>query len=239
MERWYKELYLTNEWDKIMKGKRQGKLVVPCLPLDRYETTLTVAEYPYILEDVNHVDKEYLEKIRNRMLGIPYEIFRTKRCIVREICASDVDRLFEMYEPPEIRLYMSDIQDTKEEELDYIRKYIRYRYDAHHYGVWIIEDIQSHQVIGRAGLNYQKGRENPELSYLICVERQREGLGYEVCSAILKYARETLGFHCVLARVRAGNTASMHLIHKLGFHETNREGTDEDPSQIVHFSWNQ
>ena len=236
MEKKFKEIYLTDEWDKLMEAKEQGRLVVPCLPLDRYERVLTVGEFPYVVKDTRNVTASQLEHIRRRMLGIPYEIFRTERCIVREICTDDIRRLFEIYESPVIRTYLSDIKDTIEEEIAYTRKYIRYRYDVFHYGAWIIEDIHSHDVIGRAGLNYIKEGPSPEISYLICEERQHQGLAYEVCAAIVQYAKEELKLPAIYARVNAGNTASRGLISKLGFQATGTAGIDRDGEQIIRFS---
>lgn len=236
MEKYYKELYLSDEWDKIMEAKKKGILVVPCLPLNRCEGMLTLDAFPYVVEDVADVRESQLEHIRRRMLGIPYEIFRTERCIVREVCTDDTERLFEIYEDPEIRRYMTDIHDTVERENDYTRKYIRYRYDVHHYGAWIIEDIHSHDVIGRAGLNYKKNDPSPEISYLICREQQHRGLAYEVCRAIIQYAKESLKLPSVYARINAGNTASLALIRKLGFRAMGTAGVDRDGTQIIRFN---
>lgn len=235
MEKYYKEIYLTDEWDKLMEAQEQSRLVVPCLPLDRYERVLTVAEFPYVIEDTKKMNLSQLEHIRRRMLGLPYEIFRTKRCIVREVCTDDVERLFEIYEAPSIQKYLADIQDTVEDEITYTRKYIRYRYDTFHYGAWIIEDIHTHKVIGRAGLNYKKDGPSPELSYMICQERQRQGLAYEVCHSIVAYAREPLKLPAIYARVNAGNTASLRLIRKLGFQDAGTAGFDRDGAQIIRF----
>lgn len=235
MEKYYKELYLTNEWDKLMEAQEQGRLVVPCLPLDRYERVLRVAEFPYVVEDTENMSDSQLEHIRRRMLGMPYEIFRTERCIIREVCTDDAKRLLEIYESPSIRRYLADIHDTVEEEITYTRKYIRYRYDVFHYGAWIIEDIHTHEVIGRAGLNYKKDGPSPELSYLICQERQQQGLAYEVCHAIVAYARVPLKLPTIYARVNVGNSASLGLIRKLGFQETGTAGFDRDGAQIIRF----
>lgn len=235
MEKYYKELYLTDEWDKLMAAKEAGMPTVPCLPLDRCERKLTISEFPYVLEDVDNFTQNDFEKLRHRMLDIPYEIFRTARCIVREICLKDIDRLYEIYAAPEITAYMSDIHENKEDEIKFTRKYIHNRYDVYHYGAWIVEDISSHQVIGRAGLNYKKDWDITELSYMICKERQHEGLAYEVCSAILSYAKGTLPLNTIYARVNETNAASLALINKLGFAKIGTADQDKDGATIIRF----
>lgn len=58
----------------------------------------------------------------------------------------------------------------------------------------------------------------PELGFVIGTSWQREGYAYEVCGSILSYGLKELGFHKVQAFVQPQNTASLGLLHKLGFH---------------------
>ena len=57
----------------------------------------------------------------------------------------------------------------------------------------------------------------PELGFIIGVPWQRKGYAYEVCSAILKYAKEELDFEKVISFVMEENKASIALCEKLGF----------------------
>ncbi len=236
MEKQYKEILLTNEYEKLLEAKKKGIMAVPCLPVVyaknpviagntiTVETENMMAEeadlsaYPYVLEQAEEVEETYLEKIRCRLLGQPCEILRTKRCIVREICLDDVDKLYEIYADPSITLYMEGLYAKKEEEIAYTRDYIRYQYGIYDFGMWIIEDRQSREVIGRAGLDLRPDREDAELGYMICKDRQGQGLAYEVCAAILTYAKDELGFENLFARTRKKNLASAALLKKLGFH---------------------
>ena len=52
------------------------------------------------------------------------EVFRTKRCIVREIRLSDLPSLYAIYEEPGITDYLEPLYDWKE-EVDYTKTYIR------------------------------------------------------------------------------------------------------------------
>lgn len=69
-------------------------------------------------------------------------------------------------------------------------------YGYYGYGMWLVFDKASGELIGRAGLEH---REFPdavelELGYLIDPDRQGQGLATEVCQAILAFAREELDF---------------------------------------------
>ena len=249
MEKRYKEILLTNEYEKLLEAKKKGIPAVPCLPVVYAGNAIAagagkmpakemdLSGYPYVLEQAEEVEEAYLEKIRCRLLGLPCEILRTKRCIVREICLDDVDKLYEIYADPSITLYMEGLYAKKEEEIAYTRDYIRYQYGIYDFGMWIIEDRQSGEVIGRAGLDLRPDREDAELGYMIRRDRHRQGIAYEVCTAILTYVREELGFEKLFARTQKENLASVGLLKKLGFHPVCApSGTkEEDNAQIEYY----
>ncbi len=62
----------------------------------------------------------------------------------------------------------------------------------------------------------------PCLGYMIGVPWQNQGIAYEVCRAILDYAKEELGFEQVQLFVEESNLASLHLSERLGFGEVGR-----------------
>lgn len=57
----------------------------------------------------------------------------------------------------------------------------------------------------------------PEIGFVIGTQYQRQGYGFEVCSAILRYAGEKLGFDRIQALVKEKNQASRRLLDKMGF----------------------
>ena len=72
------------------------------------------------------------------------------------------------------------------------------------------------EVIGRVGFSYREGFEEPEIGFVIGVPWQNQGLAYEVCSALMTYAREELYFEVVQAFVMPENRSSRRLCEKLG-----------------------
>lgn len=74
-------------------------------------------------------------------------------------------------------------------------------------------------IIGRAGLTVREGYDAPELGFVIGKPWQGQGLAYEICSAILDYAREQ-AIPEVIAFAEEGNEASLKLLQRLGFHKT-------------------
>lgn len=84
----------------------------------------------------------------------------------------------------------------------------------------------------------------PRFGYLIGVPWQGQGLAYEVCSGLLQYAAEELGFEKVALEVESTNRRSLKLAKKLGFRETEEDcssgkklnlhkDASEDDSRII------
>ncbi|MCR5418387.1 MAG: GNAT family N-acetyltransferase [Lachnospiraceae bacterium] len=215
MERRYKSLYLTDEWDKIQSAMETGEHVVPCLPLVKGPADADLSHFSYVLEDAESVEEEYLDRIDARLSGKPIEILRTKRCVVREITLSDVDSLYEIYADPRITRYMENLYADPDEERAYTRDYIKWHYDLLGFGMWIVEDRQG-RIIGRAGFD-QKEEGVIELGFMIRADEQRKGYAYEVCSALLFYGYSTYGWKGMKSRCHRDNEASIGLLKKLGF----------------------
>lgn len=200
----------------------------------------------YAIDGLNDIDVRYLDRVYRRLKGIPWDILETKRCRLREITAADVPRIAELYEYPSVKKYMEPLYTPLTREIAYTEDYIKHVYGYYEYGTWVIIEKSTGTIIGRAGLenyaNSQKDtgqesnqkKENPEnslsekdgqecgekqveLGYLIGDAYQRCGFAYEVCSAILQYAKEQLGIPVVWTRIDRENKASIKLSEKLGF----------------------
>ena len=140
-----------------------------------------------------------------------------QRMLVRESTPGDVEEFYRIYSSPSITYYMEDLFPDREQEMEYMKAYIEQVYGFYGFGLWTVIKKDTGQIIGRAGLNVREGYEIPELGFIIDVEHQRQGYGYEVCCNILDYTREKLEFDQVQAFVDKENQASIRLLEKLGF----------------------
>ena len=188
---------------------------------------------PYIAQSLCDIDVMYLDRIYRRFKKIPWDILETNRCIIREITVDDVPRIAEIYQAPSVKKYMEPLYEPIEKEVAYVEDYIKNIYGFYEYGTWIIVEKSSGRIIGRAGLeNYGSTTEEEteadieacmaeddkvEMGYLIDDAYQRHGYAYEVCSAILQYAKKELGITTVWTRTSEDNKASIELCRKLGF----------------------
>ncbi len=173
----------------------------------------------YAFEQPEDLDVEYLERVYRRYAGIPWEILRTKRCILRESRTEDVDAFYELYKEPEITRYTDGLYEYKSSERAALQEYIDKVYPYYEFGIWTVILKETGKIIGRAGFNIREGCELPELGYVIGLPWQGKGLATEVCQAILSYGAEELGFTQVQAVIHRDNRASLRLAEGLGFQE--------------------
>ena len=210
-------LYITDSSVQYRIWRQHGKYVLPYKHQWNQEDTFDGAEY--IIESLEEVDHEVVDMAYRRLAGIPWEIFKTERCIVRETIVEDVDSLYEIYKEPAITEYMEDLYKDRDEEIAYINDYRRRMYGFYGYGIWSILNRQDGKVIGRAGISWREEFDVPELGFVIGVPWQKQGYAYEVCSAILNYAWKDIGFKQIQALVMEHNEKSAALCRKLGFED--------------------
>lgn len=207
-------LLITDSASLVEKAVAAGGAVLVFLHGENREQDFTRVRYAF--EEPRELNIEYLEQVYRRYAGLPWDILDTKRCRLRETTVADVEDFYHIYAEPSITEYMEDLYDTPEQEKEYTRKYIENVYGFYGFGVWTVVKKDTGEVIGRAGLSYREGFEEPELGFVIGVPWQGQGYAYEVCRAVLQYGREQLGLGIIQALVEPGNQASLHLCKKLG-----------------------
>ena len=220
-------LYVTDDPGTGERLQREGKPVL--IYLHSGNRRLDFSGFLFAVEDPENLEPEYVERVCRRLLGLPWNILETPRCLIRETTPEDVEDFYRIYSHPDITRYMDGLYPEIEEEKAYVREYIKKVYTFFGFGVWTVVEKKSGAVIGRAGVSYREGYEEPELGFIIGVPWQRKGYAEEVCRAILTYSRTALEFIRVQALVEPENTASLRLCEKLGFvcREKVRQGEKE------------
>lgn len=213
-------LWITDDTHWAKKLSEAGKAVLAYLHTANEGQNFSCCKYAMM--NPRELDVEYFELIYRRIRRLPWDILETERCYLRESIVEDVDDFYEIYKEPTITAYLENLFPAREQERAYIEDYIDKVYAFYDFGIWTVVEKGSGQVIGRAGLAYREGYEEPELGFVIGVPWQGQGLAYEVCAAVLDYGVRILEFHCFQALVEPENTASLHLCNKLGFQEVER-----------------
>jgi len=178
-------------------------------------------DFKYVTEDISEYDYVGLESVFLRLRGLPWHIARTERTLIREITVEDVPSLYEIYQDERVQKYTDSLYEKIDDEIVYTKEYIRSYYGFYEYGMWIVEDLETGRVIGRAGLEPLEDR--VELGYLIAGDYQGAGIGSEVCFTVMNIAREIFECGTIYARCHNDNKSSLRILEKLGFVETQDE----------------
>ena len=208
-------LYITDTPEHFDILKLWGYYVVAII--HDYNKNVTFRNVSYLIEGLEGLEYNYLDKVYRRMSGIPWDILETERLYVRESTVKDVDDFYRIYKEPSITYYMEDLFEQPDMERIYMKNYIKRIYGFYEYGMWSVILKETGEIVGRAGLSVRDGYDLPELGFLIEVAQQGKGLATEVCRAILDYARDELQMDGVQALVCAANVPSLALLRGLGF----------------------
>ncbi|MDD5937066.1 MAG: GNAT family N-acetyltransferase [Clostridiales bacterium] len=170
-----------------------------------------------IVEGFEEVDTSFLEMIYCHSHMLPFTVATTPRTILRELCVDDMKALYEIYEQPEIRKYIHDIDDY-EAEVNKLEAYIKNVYHFDHFGYWGVFDAKSNQLIGRCGIqiNQVDGQMEVELGYLFDPKVQGRGYALECAKEVLQYAFTKLELTRIIAVIEQTNQKSINLAKKLG-----------------------
>lgn len=89
----------------------------------------------------------------------------------------------------------------------------------HGYGIWLLREKATGQLLGRAGLHTYviDEKEEIELLYALMPEYWNQGLATEICKKILELAQDPLKLENLVCFTLHENVVSRHLMEKLGF----------------------
>lgn len=145
-------------------------------------------------------------------------ILETDRLILRPFELSDIQAVFECWESdPSVAKYMfwsshNDINKTKEWITSEIQKI-----SSDEWYRWAVIEKRTNNLIG-TGLIYLEHEYNLyEIAYNFGKEYWGNGFATETMSAILQYAKNTLGIKELVGRYAKENIASGNVLKKLGF----------------------
>lgn len=185
------------------------------------------SEALYCIESICDMSDRNLERMFLRAKNLPWTILTTDRCAVREITENDIDRLYEIYSDEDATRYIEGLYKDRDEEIAYTRDYIKNQYRFYEYGMWIVLDKATGEIIGRAGIFDRANQDTLELGFMFAKEFWGKGIATEVLKAIMEYGKEELGINSIYAHVVHENDKSRHLLEKLSFKYINNVIVEE------------
>lgn len=193
------------------------------------------------VQGFEEIGVQFLDRVHKRRNHLPWNILYTKRTCVREISLDDLDALFALYGGEGITDYTEPLFERRKEE-EYTKSYIECMYYYYGYGMWVICDRETGNLIGRAGIEHRQDEDGVcmELGYIIGRAYQGKGYAVEVCSAILEYAAQELEIEQMHCFIHPQNAASIRVAEKLGFTRCEqtagkKKKTAGRQEQLLHF----
>jgi len=144
----------------------------------------------------------------------------TARLRLRPFTFADEARMHEIYSDPEVMRYVGHgPHRTVSETTAALRAYSD-MLARRGYSFLAVEELDGGRLVGDGGL-HPLGGTGPEIELGYTLAREAWGRGYatEVARALVDHARTSLGVPVVVAQVEPANTASRHVLEKLGMRE--------------------
>jgi ribosomal-protein-alanine N-acetyltransferase len=140
----------------------------------------------------------------------------TARLRLRMFRPEDLDAFAELLSDPEVMRYVGEGKPVDRKEAHKALISIIEHWRRHRFGRWVVEDKTTRKFVGFGGLRSLFGR--PEVVYHLAKAHWGKGLATELARASLRYGFEDHHFARIVAIAKPGNTASIHVMEKVGMH---------------------
>ena len=145
-------------------------------------------------------------------------IIETDRLLLRQITIDDAAFMLDLLNQPS---FIQFIGDRGVRTLDDAREFILTRYIAAYerlgFGIYLTVLRESEIAIGICGLVKRDGLDDVDVGYAFLPQYWSKGYASESVSAVLAYARNTLGIRRVLGITTPDNDGSIRVLKKAGF----------------------
>ncbi|WP_309645070.1 GNAT family protein [Phenylobacterium sp.] len=154
---------------------------------------------------------------------------RTRRLILRDICADDYDDVHEYATDEAVARFMDWGPNTPEQTRDVIARWLAQQAEIVRLTMNLaIEHADQGKVIGSIRLSYQGGR-TADLGYSLHSAYWRQGYMTEAAEALLELGFGTFGLRRIWASCDVRNVGSYGVMEKLGMR---REGTLREDIEV-------
>ena len=145
-------------------------------------------------------------------------VLETPRLALREAAEGDAGFILALLNSPG---FIENIGDrevrTEAEAAAYVRDRVLASYRDHGFGMWVVVEAKSGDLIGLAGLVKRDGLDMPDVGYALLPAAWGHGYAQEAAAAVVRHARERLGLGALAAITSPDNHASMAVLRKAGF----------------------
>jgi len=144
-------------------------------------------------------------------------VFESDRLRFREMIPEDTDDLFAMHTNDQVMKYIGMPKwSVRKDSTDYIFKNMK-SYRSHGFGRWMVEEKNSGEWLGLAGLLVDATHGFIDLGYRFNPAHWGKGYATEAAAAVLRYGFSELQLETIRAHAACENLASVRVLEKLGF----------------------
>lgn len=175
--------------------------------------------FDLIVDSFEDIDIDFLIRLFKHKNKIPCMIAETKRTIIRELCAQDIDEVIKISREEHIIKFVEDGRVPEEEQKEKLLAYIDNIYSFYDYGIWGIFDRAEGSLIGLISLDLLTDTEEAEyeIGFFIRKERLGQGFAKEAIETVINYARNKLSASELIAVTDRENVPARALLEKCGF----------------------
>jgi [ribosomal protein S5]-alanine N-acetyltransferase len=164
-------------------------------------------------------------------------VLETERLALRRLTTDDAEFILELLNEPSFLRYIGDKGvRTHADACRYIETGPMASYERFGFGLYRVELKDGREPIGMCGLLKRDTLPDADVGFAFLPRFWSQGYAFESASAVLAYARDTLGLRRVLAITSPDNVASINLLAKLGFRFERLSRLADDAPEIRVFS---
>jgi tRNA A37 threonylcarbamoyladenosine dehydratase len=159
------------------------------------------------------------------------KILETERLYLRQFTIKDAQLLINLNRDINVTRYTGDVPVKNLEEARHILTDIILPQYPGKIGRWAVHLKSSNEFIGWCGLKYLAEADEFDLGYRFFKKQWGKGYATESAKAVMEYGVNKLKLKNIVARAAKENTASIHVIKKLGFVYLEDEMCAHDPAE--------
>ena len=150
-------------------------------------------------------------------LATGVNVLSTARLVLRRLTTEDAQFIFELLNDPD---FLRFVGDKGVRSLDHAREYILSgpvaSYAQHGFGLWLVELKDSNIPVGMCGLLKRDALDDVDIGFAFLHPYRSNGYAFESASAVVEYARHTLGLRRIVAIADRDNAGSLRVLEKIG-----------------------
>ena len=164
-------------------------------------------------------------------------IIETERLTLCKLSTADAGFILDLLNQPSFIRYIGDRGvRTLEDAERYILNGPVASYERYGFGLYLTQLKESHSPIGMCGLIKRDTLEDVDIGFAFLPQFWLKGYAFESASAVLAYARNTLGIKKILGIATPDNTGSIRVLEKIGLKFEKMVKLSEDAVELKLFA---